>query len=619
MGETITIRTGSSTDVIKVIERGPQGPQGAAGAGLTTLTQTGDMLYRDASGGQRLPIGTAGQILKVNAGATAPEWGAAPASGVSSVNGASGAVTFTIPSASSTTPAALGTAAVGSASTFARADHVHAMPTAANVGAAASTHASNHLAGTPGIAASYTGIGDNETFSEEVVIIANTAGTAGNSITLSFDGVDDVDTVLASWNAANPSNQATLDSGDGAQVPDNDDELTLSGGAAAIVGGSDPIFDQDLNTDNSVTFERAKIIKLLANQIGPRLILDNTAGYGEGAVDFYTVGAANSDTDNPSARWYVVDDGNYSAHQYFQTKETGSNGVDMITRLAVRTDGNVGIGVEQPNTTLDVAGNIALRDTDNEFAATFDVQSQLSDDVTLTIPDQSGTLAVVTDIPTTAGDVGAVAAGAITTSGLTQATARILGRTTASTGAVEEITIGSGLSLSAGELSATGGGSGGTKTYAVFTATDNQPPASNFATLDTRNSIAVLDFNDTTDESAVFVGIIPEGASLGSGLKVFIHWMASTATSDNCRWGVQFEKSGTDLDTDSFDTATEAHSAANGTSGIETVTEITATTIDSLAAGDRFRLKVFRNADDATNDTMTGDAELIAVEIRSAA
>jgi hypothetical protein len=92
MGETITIRTGSSTDVIKVIEQGPQGPQGAAGAGLTTLTQTGDMLYRDASGGQRLGIGTAGQILKVNSGGTAPEWGAAPASGVSSVNTLTGAV-----------------------------------------------------------------------------------------------------------------------------------------------------------------------------------------------------------------------------------------------------------------------------------------------------------------------------------------------------------------------------------------------------------------------------------------------------------------------------------------------------------------------------------------------
>jgi hypothetical protein len=53
---------------------------------------------------------------------------------------------------------------------------------------------------------------------------------------------------------------------------------------------------------------------------------------------------------------------------------------------------------------------------------------------------------------------GAAASGSITSSGLTQATARILGRTTASTGAIEEITIGSGLSLSAGELSATGSG-----------------------------------------------------------------------------------------------------------------------------------------------------------------
>lgn len=53
-----------------------------------------------------------------------------------------------------------------------------------------------------------------------------------------------------------------------------------------------------------------------------------------------------------------------------------------------------------------------------------------------------------------------VAPGAITISGLTMATARLLGRTTASTGATEEITVGSGLTLSAGTLTATGGGSG---------------------------------------------------------------------------------------------------------------------------------------------------------------
>lgn len=39
---------------------------------------------------------------------------------------------------------------------------------------------------------------------------------------------------------------------------------------------------------------------------------------------------------------------------------------------------------------------------------------------------------------------------------------KLLGRSTAGAGAIEEISIGSGLSLSAGTLSATGGGGGGT-------------------------------------------------------------------------------------------------------------------------------------------------------------
>jgi hypothetical protein len=156
-------------------------------------------------------------------------------------------------------------------------------------------------------------------------------------------------------------------------------------------------------------------------------------------------------------------------------------------------------------------------------------------------------------------------------------------------------------------------------TLATFTATDNQPPATAFATLDTRNSIAVLDFDSATDENAHFVGILPEGASLSSGLVVRLHWMATTATSGNVRWGVQFERGNTDLDSNSFDTAVEVNGSANATSGIPTITTITITTIDGLTAGDLFRAKVYRNADDATNDTMTGDAELIAVEVRSAA
>jgi hypothetical protein len=183
------------------------------------------------------------------------------------------------------------------------------------------------------------------------------------------------------------------------------------------------------------------------------------------------------------------------------------------------------------------------------------------------------------------------------------------------------LTLGTALSISGTTINADTGTQNylASKTLARFTPRENQPPATAFATLDTRNSIAVLDFDAAVDESAIFSGVIPENANLASGLQIRLAWMATSATSGNCRWGVQIERCTTDLDADSFDTATEATGAANGTSGIATLTSITVTAIDGLTAGDTFRIKVFRNADDATNDTMTGDAELIAVEIRSAA
>jgi hypothetical protein len=155
-----------------------------------------------------------------------------------------------------------------------------------------------------------------------------------------------------------------------------------------------------------------------------------------------------------------------------------------------------------------------------------------------------------------------------------------------------------------------------TGTIAKFTSLDNNPPASDFATLDTRNSIAVLDFSDTTEESAVFTGVLPEGAVVSSGLEVRVLWTATSATTGNCRWGAQFERMNTDLDADSFDTATEAHSTTNATNGIPTITTLTCTNIDSLVAGDFFRLKIYRDALDTTNDTLAADAELIAVEVR---
>ena len=70
---------------------------------------------------------------------TASDVGALPSNTtfVSSVNGQSGAVTVAVPSAATATPSDLGTAAVGTSVKYAREDHVHNKPSAADVGALA--------------------------------------------------------------------------------------------------------------------------------------------------------------------------------------------------------------------------------------------------------------------------------------------------------------------------------------------------------------------------------------------------------------------------------------------------------------------------------------------------
>lgn len=50
------------------------------------------------------------------------------------------------------------------------------------------------------------------------VFTAVNFGVSGNSIALIFDGIDDVSTVVAAWNAANPANQVSF-TGSGATVP----------------------------------------------------------------------------------------------------------------------------------------------------------------------------------------------------------------------------------------------------------------------------------------------------------------------------------------------------------------------------------------------------------------
>jgi hypothetical protein len=162
----------------------------------------------------------------------------------------------------------------------------------------------------------------------------------------------------------------------------------------------------------------------------------------------------------------------------------------------------------------------------------------------------------------------------------------------------------------------------GTKIYERFTAVLSQPPTSNQAVLDTRNSTtptSLLDFDDSTKWAVTWIGFMPDTAILTSGLKVYIFWTGITAITGTVKWQVEFERCNTTLDSDSFDTAVTAVDAAPGTVGVLVKTTITVTTIDGITAGDMFRLRLTRVADDATNDTMLGNAQVPLVVVGSAA
>lgn len=157
-------------------------------------------------------------------------------------------------------------------------------------------------------------------------------------------------------------------------------------------------------------------------------------------------------------------------------------------------------------------------------------------------------------------------------------------------------------------------------TLLSFGVQANEAPSSGAATYDTRNSEWVLDFDAATDEAFIAKAVLPRHYA-GGGITVYIHWSATSATSGDVVWGVQFERIGEgqqDIDADSFATAATVTATAPGTSGnvdIASVAFSNGTAIDSIAVGELFRIKVYRDADNAA-DTMTGDAELLYVELK---
>lgn len=164
-------------------------------------------------------------------------------------------------------------------------------------------------------------------------------------------------------------------------------------------------------------------------------------------------------------------------------------------------------------------------------------------------------------------------------------------------------------------------------TLLKFVAATGTPPTTLAASFSVRTggstpaeTVPVLAFDAASDEYMDFIGVMPQ-AYAGGGLTLKLIWSATSATSGNCIWGAAFrsmEDDAEDIDSShsySFNTVTDAAASASGEVVYAEVTFTDGADMDSVGAGDAFILRVYRDADNAS-DTMAGDAELWAVEIR---
>jgi len=156
-------------------------------------------------------------------------------------------------------------------------------------------------------------------------------------------------------------------------------------------------------------------------------------------------------------------------------------------------------------------------------------------------------------------------------------------------------------------------------TLLTFLPRSFELPASDAAAPHVRNQHPTLKFDDATNESVIFSGIMPRHYG-GGGITVYIHYAMSSASSGTVDWDAAFERIGSgqqDIDSDGFAAAQSADdNTVPGTCGHVAVAPIAfaeGAQMDSIAAGELFRLKITR---DAASDNAAGDAELVAVELK---
>lgn len=152
----------------------------------------------------------------------------------------------------------------------------------------------------------------------------------------------------------------------------------------------------------------------------------------------------------------------------------------------------------------------------------------------------------------------------------------------------------------------------------IFLPDDAELPASNAPQKTTINDRPVLAFDASTDETCYWTAVAPE--NIIGPLGVTMYYMMASATSGAVQVQVSFESithaDALDLDTStSFDTDNNGGDSVPATAGYMHKQAITIDYGDSMVAGDLFRLRFRRDADNGS-DTATGDMYLLALELK---
>lgn len=132
-------------------------------------------------------------------------------------------------------------------------------------------------------------------------------------------------------------------------------------------------------------------------------------------------------------------------------------------------------------------------------------------------------------------------------------------------------------------------------------------------------AVASYSFDAGGTESVQF--LIPTVRSYGTGnWTVRLHWFADSASSGDVVWGASLAAVTSNTDTGNIEskawatenTATDSHLGTTG-QRLHSV-DVTVSNLDSVANGDVAWLRIRRLGGNGS-DTMTGDAQLVAVEV----